>query len=145
MTNLVNLLISQEVVELIEIDGEHLEILSIGMQGPPGVSGTMFPVNFAFGNATPALLTTIPAGKRVYSVELFVETAFDGAGASLSVGPLAAPQELMATTENNPAALAVYETSPDKLYIMDTAIYLHITPGAGASAGNGQVRLHIEP
>ena len=141
---LVNLLVSEEVVELIEIDGGQVEVVGVGIQGPPG-PGILAPINFAWGDATPALLLTAVAGKRIYVVEIILFTAFNGAGAALSVGPLAAPAELMSASENNPAAVASYETNPDKLYASQTAIYLHITPGSGASAGAGQVRLEIEP
>ena len=134
-----------EIRHTLRIDDENnIKVVSVGIQGPPGV-GEIAPINFAYGDATPALLTTINAGKRVYTVELILVTAFDGTGAALSVGPLAAPTELMITTENNPGVVASYETNPDLRYASQTAIYLHITPGSGASAGAGQVRLQIEP
>lgn len=145
--------ITETVSELIEIEGETVEIsgdevsvVEVGIQGPPGASGEVSaPISFGWGDATPAFLTTISAGKRVYVTELVIATAFNGAGAALTIGPLAAPSELMTASENNPADVASYEANPDKLYASTTAIYLHITPGAGASAGSGQVRLQIEP
>lgn len=60
MADLVNLTINEEVVEVINIDGETVEITVLGAQGPPG-AGVATPVNFAWGNATPQLLTTAPA------------------------------------------------------------------------------------
>lgn len=144
---LVNVEIAEGAVEIVEIDGEQVEITLLGMQGPPGTPapGAIAPISFSWGDATPALLTTVWAGKRVYVVEVVISTAFNGSGASLTVGPLASPTELMAASENDPTVVASYEANPDKLYASSTAIYLHITPGSGASAGSGQVRLQVEP
>ncbi len=130
----------------VEIIEDVLEITEIGIQGAPGLAGigASVPINFSWGDASPALLATVGAGKHVYAVELIILGAFDGAGTALTIGPLAAPTELMAAAENAPGTIASYETSPNKLYIGATGIYLTITPGAGASAGNGQIRLQIE-
>lgn len=130
----------------VEIVEEVIEITEVGLQGPRGVAaiGAITPINFSWGDASPALLVTVGAGKRVYVVEILITEEFDGVGAALSVGPLAAPAELMATGENDPTTIASYEATPDKFYGAATAIYLTITPGAGASAGSGQVRVQIE-
>lgn len=122
-------------------------VLGVSKQGPPGVSGVqpMFAANFAYGDATPATLVTIAAGKRAYHVRLFIETAFNGTGASLSVGSVASPQELMATTENNPAEVGGYLAYPNKKYVGSTAILLTIVPGSGASAGAGHLQIDIQP
>lgn len=145
--------ITETVVELVEIEGATVEVIGesvalveVGVQGPPGTPapGAIAPINFSWGDASPVLLAMVGAGKHAYVVELIITTALNGVGAALSVGSLAAPAELMATTDNNPASVASYETNPDKLYGAATAIYLTITPGSGASAGAGQIRLQIE-
>lgn len=145
--------IAEVVVALVEVEGDTVEVtgeavslVEVGLQGPAGLSapGAIAPITFAWGDASPVLLATVGAGKHAYVVELIITTAFNGIGAALSVGPLAAPTELMATTDNNPASVASYETNPDKLYGSPTALYLTIIPGSGASAGAGQIRLQIE-
>lgn len=122
-------------------------IIGVGKQGPPGVSGVqpMSTANFAYGDATPAAIVTVPAGKRVYALRLFVEVPFDGMGASLSIGSSGNPEELMAAAENNLLEAGVYLVYPDKKYAGATPILLTITPGSGASAGSGQVQIDIEP
>lgn len=121
-------------------------VLNVGKPGPAGAAGHVpFVSNFAFGDASPDTLTTIPAGKHVYQVRLFIETPFDGTGAALSVGSVADPQELLATSENNPLAAGTYIVHPDKKYVSATSIKLTITPGSGASTGTGQLQIDIEP
>lgn len=126
---------------------EITEFAMQGIPGPPGPAGTgaVTVVNFAWGDASPALMVTVAANKRVWDVRVFIETPFNGASPALTVGSIAGPAELMAANENGPGSMGVYETYPNKKYGTSTLIYLTITPGAGASAGAGQVHFEIEP
>lgn len=136
-------------------EGDELYLTTEGEAGPPGAQGATGPMGpsgagsvvqpFAYGDATPVLLTTIAAGKRVFRAHLTIDQAFDGLGASLSVGPLASPGELLASGDNAPASVATYETTPGLSYGVSTGIYLFITPGSGASSGTGAVILDLEP
>lgn len=92
---------------------------------------------FAFGDATPAALGTIPAGALVSRVSLTVLTAFDGGGAALAVGDAGNSQRFLAAARCDPAQAATYTTSPGQRLAADTAVVLAITPGAGATAGSG--------
>jgi hypothetical protein len=127
-----------------------VEILIPGVQGPPGTDGEdgLTPgvvVRFAYGDATPAPLATVPAGKHVFALRLFVEEPFDGLGATLAVGSPGSPHELLSPTDNDPAQAGTYVMHPDKHYSSETPILLTIVPGAGASVGFGQVQIDIEP
>ena len=135
---------SSDVVRVVE---DVTSIVREAVQGPPGPSssGTLSIANFAWGDATPALLVTITGGKRVYRVRLFIETVFNGANASLAVGTAGNPEELMGTNGNSPYAVSGYENYPDKRYLTTTQLLLTIVSGAGASAGAGQVHIEIEP
>jgi hypothetical protein len=137
----------EETGQVLVVVEEQVEIVSVGVMGPPGATGAgaVEINNFAWGDATPALLLTVAANKRVYRVRLIIETPFNGTGAQLQVGSTADPDELMGITENDPGSEGTYETYPDKRYLAITPLYLTITPGAGASAGAGQVHLEIEP
>lgn len=95
--------------------------------------------NFAFGDASPASLGTVPANKIVESVELFITEAFDGSGATLTVGDVADPDGLMNAGQNNPAEVGAYSVAPGLTYGVDTEIFLTINPGSGATTGSGTV------
>jgi len=100
---------------------------------------------FAFGDATPTALCTVAAGKRVLEAEISITTAFDGAGAGLSIGDAGGVGNLMPVAFNAPDTAGTYSASPNYLYAVATVVHLYITPGAGATQGNGVVRLKIQP
>ena len=118
-----------------------------GPEGPAGAAGDgthHIVVNFSFGDATPALLGNVPAGKRVLQGWINIVTAFDGIGAALTVGSVAAPGDLLAADANLPSLVASYEFAPNVAYLVDTDVFLTIVPGSGATQGSGQVVLQIE-
>ena len=102
-------------------------------------------IAFAWGDASPKQLLTVPAGRRVLTVRLIVDTAFDGAGAALAVGDAGDPGRLLAAAENDPGTPGTYAAHPAVLYGADTALTLTITPGAGASQGAGAVIVTTDP
>lgn len=120
-------------------------IVFAGEQGPPGPPGAIaVEVTFAFGDATPAPLTTALAGKLVYGVELYVKTPFDGVGAQVVVGDAAQANRLMAANENDLLTVGGNHTTPAYAYAVNTPILLGITPGAGATQGAGVIVLRIQ-
>lgn len=114
----------------------------VGPAGPPGPPGGSLPtLVFSYGDATPALIGTMSAGTRLFNVRLSIEAAFNGTGADISVGTLASPNLLADSAVIDPAVIAVFEFSPQNLFLVDTSVYLFITPGAGATAGSGSIIL----
>jgi hypothetical protein len=109
----------------------------VGPMGPPGVSGNSTPAyNFSYGDAFPAKIAII-ANKRITGVTLFLDTAINGVGASLSVGTLSNNTELLPAM--NPSEAAVYEFSPQQVYPYSTDIYLFLVPGSGVTEGYGSI------
>ena len=108
-----------------------------GKQGPPG--SLAVEENFAWGDATPAILTVVDAGGIVYSISLVILVPFDGVGAALSIGVPGAPELFMAVVECDPKAPGVYTVNPGYRFTAAGVTNLFITPGAGASQGNGVV------
>lgn len=116
-----------------------------GVGGGGGEATHQLFLPFAFGDATPSIIGSVGANKQIVSVQVFITTAFNGTGAALSVGTLALPTDLMLTTENNPAVVGEYSIYTQKTYGANTQLFLHITPGAGASAGTGFVIVEYQP
>lgn len=131
------LAVTEEVgVEILEV-GEPGNTGGIGPQGPAGTPRIEVP--FSYGDATPAQLFTTSAGKLIERITIFIETAFDGASPSLTIGDEDNPALLMGSFENDPTEEAAYQVTPNLYYETDTQILLFISPGLGASQGSGLV------
>ena len=127
-------------------------VVGVGAQGPGGAKGqdgaagtigTIF--DFSYGDATPALICTVDAGKRIYTATILIDEPFDGVGAVLSVGLPGLPDAVFPAALNAPGAVGQYEVFPNEAFPSAVSLYLNITPGHGASQGSGQVVLVIEP
>lgn len=126
-------------------------VVAVGQQGPAGAQGPAGPAGsitlefpFAFGDATPATVTTATANKVIYGVQVHITTAFDGVGAALVVGDAGQADRLMAAQENDPFVAGSYTTSPAHAYGVGTNILLGITAGAGATQGAGILIVSIQ-
>lgn len=136
--------IAESVIEVTQ-EETNVEVLLAGPAGPRGADGSgAIEIPFAYGDATPLFITTVPAGKFVYEVALIITEAFNGAGATLAVGDAGIADRLMTVTDNAPSVPGTYMTHPNVAYLGNTAVTLTITPGAGASQGAGIVRLIIQ-
>jgi len=101
-------------------------------------------LTFAYGDATPQLIFTAGAGDIISSVELSIITPFNGTGSALSIGDVGVTDRLMSTAENMPDTEGTYITTPLHEYSASTAVSVYITPGAGASAGNGFIKIYTK-
>lgn len=100
-------------------------------------------IDFTFGDATPRIMFTVPQACLLSEVQLIIRQPFNGAGASLLVrtnGYIT----LMDTDQNRPDFSATYETTPAAILPAGSQIVLEITPGAGATAGTGQLLLNLQ-
>ena len=140
-------IIAPSTVDVIVVSSDF-DVITEAQQGPPGPPGPQgnaaLQFSFAYGDASPVELFTALADKLITAVSIFMEQAFNGAGAALSVGTIAQPDALLTTSENNPASTDVFHVSPNRSFGVDTTIQLFITPGAGASQGRGMVTIEIE-
>lgn len=131
----------------VQVSPSPLQIKTIGIPGgailpPPPLP--QFEMAYSYGNVTPKFLLTVPAGKRVLSIELTVEVPFDGVGASLSIGTLANPDQLVTAEQNNPYEVACYEICADVLYTSAAVLYLTINPGTDPTQGSGFIKIDIQ-
>lgn len=98
---------------------------------------------FNYNDTSPEFIVTVPAHLVVTDVDIIIYTAFDGTGAALTIGTVSSPSSLMTSSQNNPAALGTYATTPGTQYSVDTVIKLTITPGTGATQGLGKVLIRM--
>ena len=110
----------------------------------PGSTAAFVEVNFNYGDASPKLITTVPANKLVLMSSIVIKTGLNGVGATLQIGSAGTPGDIMATSDNAPSILSNWTNNPDTVYGSDTPVYLTINNGSGATAGSGLVILQIQ-
>ena len=131
-------LTNAQIPDLADILGDS--IIPAANLPPTTVQGEFdYVYNFAYGDATPAVLNTVAVGDMVTEILVCITTAFNGTGASLAVGYSGSPTILMDTIENDPATLGEYSTTPAWLVATQKQLTLTITAGAGATAGAGKI------
>jgi hypothetical protein len=102
-------------------------------------------VPFSFGDASPMSIY-IPREPGVLTlVRLDIKTAFDGAGASLTVGTADDAEAFVSASEVDPAVVAGWEVVPDADVAAAEPILLHINPGTGPTTGAGRVLIDVFP
>lgn len=99
-------------------------------------------IPFSWGDATPAVLGVFEVGKIIYSISLVILEPFDGIGASLSIGVDGNADLFMATNECDPKTAEVYSVTPGYKFAVEKTVKLFITPGAGATKGNGVIMIN---
>lgn len=102
-------------------------------------------ITFAWGDASPKPLLTMPAGSRVLTVRLIVDTAFNGAGAALLIGDAGDLGRLLGAHENDPGTPGSYVAHPAATYGAETALVLTITPRCGRQPGRRGRHRHHRP
>ncbi|MCX7741061.1 MAG: hypothetical protein N2047_08570 [Meiothermus sp.] len=131
----------ETVLTLPEVELVEQGILLVQPEG--GAAEATLRQSFGYGMPSPVLLYTATAPKLLAALELDLRIPFNGSGAQLSVGQPGQPQRFMTPAENDPAFAAQYEVFPNLELAPGEAVYLFITPGAGATQGAGVVRLTL--
>lgn len=127
-----------------------VEATSPGVQGPAGAAGAsgaglLSPINFAYGDASPAAVLTLGTDSEIAAVSLQVEEAFNGTGASVSFGVAGDPESLFPAAFVALSSTGIFQFSPRVEYAAGTQLILTITPGSGASQGRGQIIVSAVP
>ncbi len=115
-----------------------------GPPGPPGGAGTATQLNFAYGDATPALIATVTANKNIMRIDVLVDTVFNGTNAAVTIGDAGDNDSVVSADQIDLTAVGTYQINPTKKYGSNTAVNLYITPGAGASTGTGVLFFYVE-
>lgn len=134
-------------VEIIELQNQPIEIIEIAIQGPAGRdglngSGAMM-ASFSWGDATPALLTVVPANKAILNLSVAIITAFNAAS-SLTIGDASNGAALFNMAGFDLTKAGTYSVAPDLTYTSNTDVLYTITLGSGVSSGRGVISITIE-
>lgn len=122
------------------------QVVNAGPPGPPSVGSSYMPFTpyeFTYADVSPALIYTIPSLTLVKGVELTIRTGFNGSGPTISVGTAGQPERLLAIADNLPATPGTYAVPVDFDLPAGTAVNLYVSPGFGATQGDGVVLLDL--
>lgn len=133
---------------LVTVDPRAIEeLLNMGFWPAPSFSpfieDSHFLGNFSFGDATPHLVGVMNAGVYNPVARVDILTAFDGSNALLSIGTLVEPELILPQAGCYVYESAVYQSNPSLQVTQETAVYLFIQPGGGASQGSGRYWLQL--
>ena len=124
---------------------EEVITLTLAEQGIQGVQGTgnngRIAVAFSYGDATPVIIYSVPAGKMIFSAQIVITQIFNGVLPSLRLGDSGNLSRFLSTLQNSPLAVGAYSTSPNYTYGASTDILLSIVAGSGATQGAGFILL----
>ena len=143
--------VAETTADTVVVETPTLEHVEIGIQGPVGPrgldgssgNGNAVLYNFGWGDATPAEIVIVPAGKVAFKVEVVIKTAFDVVP-TFSIGDSVDNSRLLTNTDIDAQTAGTYQTNPGHLYATQTPINLYLTPGSGTSTGNGLILIYIE-
>lgn len=94
--------------------------------------------NFAYADATPSLLFEMPIDRRILKASIRLEEEFTGSGYALSIGTLLNPELILPSSAVGPGYTGTFETDSNVSFLVNTEIYLFITPGT-STQGSGFV------
>lgn len=97
---------------------------------------------FAFGDASPRVVMTLPEDAFIDELKVVVEQAFDGADPQISVRTNGAVI-LIGADQVDPTFAATYESTPQAQLPAGTEIILELDPGFGATAGRGRLLFNL--
>lgn len=125
------------------VDFTGITVVSVGAQGPTGATGpsgsSAPPVNFAFGDASPMVISPGQPAQVILQITVHIATAFNGAGASLTVGTVASPSLYVESSQLDLAVETEFQINVGKNMTAATDIIATITPGTGATTGAGWI------
>lgn len=109
-----------------------------GGGGTDPVAREVAVINFAYNDASPKNLITLPVGTRILTCQIIITQVFNGVGASLTVGDAGDADRYMEASQNFPDELAEFESNMYYELPAATTLLLTLNP-AGSTQGQGRV------
>lgn len=113
-----------------------------GSGGQEPTDPNIVKVPFTFNSVTVLPVLAVDAGKLVAQVELVIQSPFNVATATATIGDSVNPSRLMRSDQNDLALVGTDATSPGFRFAANTQINLYLDP-ALSSAGNGFVVIYM--
>lgn len=146
MTDVV--VVSDQQIVTVEVGAQEVVTVETGFPGPPGPpgssgNGSAISHSFAWGDATPAKIIDVPAGKMVFKIEVILSVPFDVAS-TLTIGDSLDNARLFGADDIDLTVAGTYQTNPGFTYTGITAINVYLALGGGVSTGSGLILIYIQ-
>jgi hypothetical protein len=92
---------------------------------------------FSWGSVSSVLIRRMIADEFINLIQVIITEAFNGVGATVTIGTDADPDLLVGTNDINLATVGTYLINPGYMVPSDVDVKLFHNAGAGASAGAG--------
>lgn len=122
--------------QVLQTDGSG--ILSWASLGGTADKITTDTTSFAFGTPSPITMFTLPANAIVVSVDVIVDTAFNGTP-QISIGITGTTSKYMATNENDLTEVASFEVEPVVAPVGTSENLIATYTAGGATQGAGRI------
>jgi hypothetical protein len=106
------------------------------------VTGDVLSASFSFSDISPLDFGEMSVGDVIYGAQVLIETAFDDAAASLSLGLVSAPGSILPSNTIDPPVVGTYGC--DEVFSCGSgdAVRLQILPGT-STQGSGRVIIAV--
>lgn len=108
----------------------------------PPESGNILSYPFAFGDASPRVITTL-TDKYLISTSIDIEVVFNGINSQLRLGEDINLGRFIDTFQNNPYEATTFRTYPGIMLTGVHEIILSTVPGSGCTTGSGFILLEV--
>lgn len=133
----------------VSVNEDHTKVVKVGMQGPVGVPGAegepgVGSISAGFSHSAlpgPIEIGTIPAGRKIQSIVVKVQTAFE-TGRAMTVGTDTAQALLLIATESSLQNVGMYEKTINLEYPEAQEIKAFFIGGSSAT-GFGEITIFI--
>lgn len=109
------------------------------LSGGGGAAGSGTTYLASYGDATPALVFSLPANQAIDNIDIEVTEVWDGPGATIRLGTLAQPGKYFDSTDTELLDLNVFA----KAFAELGPVQIYITINPGSSPTKGKVRVQI--
>ena len=99
--------------------------------------------DIAFNALSPITLGNVQAGQRVLQVQVIIPEAWDGTGASLTVGTDTTNDLLVKTQDTDITSTGTYEIQPNYAFTANETIKVFIAPGTLATTGKVFISINL--
>ena len=114
-----------------------------GDKGDPGINANNITWPFAWGDATPQKIITVPAGFTVQQISIIMQTAFD-VYSILTLGDADNHSRLVSAWQLDVTEANTYEINPNIKYFVETDLNFYLVLGNGCSMGNGLIIVTLQ-
>lgn len=116
---------------------------NLNSEAHPSLSSGKIRVNFAFGDASPKTIVSLPANTTVVTTQIIITETFNGVTPSLRLGDSTLSSRFFDIPSAGLTGLYELESNITHSYTATTDVLLTIDPGIGGSTGKGIVIVEI--